>query len=131
MTTLALNQLSKSYGGRKVVDSVDMTVESGQVVGLLGPNGAGKTTTFYITVGMIHPDGGTVLLDDEDITGLPMHMRSPQRGRLFTPGDLDLPKTDRERKHPGHPRNFAGHEKNATHPAGRGVAQGAGCGPPG
>jgi lipopolysaccharide export system ATP-binding protein len=89
MTTLALNQLSKSYGGRKVVDSVDMTVESGQVVGLLGPNGAGKTTTFYMTVGMIHPDGGTVLLDDEDITGLPMHMRA-RKGVGYLPQETSI-----------------------------------------
>ena len=89
MTTLALNQLSKSYGGRKVVDLVDMTVESGQVVGLLGPNGAGKTTTFYMTVGMIHPDGGTVLLDDEDITGLPMHMRA-RKGVGYLPQETSI-----------------------------------------
>jgi len=89
MTILALNDLSKSYGGRKVVNSVNMTVESGQVVGLLGPNGAGKTTTFYMTVGMIHPDDGTVLLDDEDITGLPMHMRA-RKGVGYLPQETSI-----------------------------------------
>ena len=62
MTTLYLQNLIKKYGGRQVVNSVSLDVKSGDVVGLLGPNGAGKTTTFYMTVGMVKPDGGNVLL---------------------------------------------------------------------
>ena len=68
MTTLYLKNLVKKYGGRQVVNSVSLNVKSGDVVGLLGPNGAGKTTTFYMTVGMVKPDEGNVLLDDENIT---------------------------------------------------------------
>ena len=60
--------LVKMYGGRRVVDDVSLTVEQGQIVGLLGPNGAGKTTTFYMVVGIAKPNGGQVLLDNEDIS---------------------------------------------------------------
>ena len=65
MTTLFLNDLVKSYSGRRVVNSVNLQVRSGEVVGLLGPNGAGKTTTFYMTIGLVRPDAGKILLDDE------------------------------------------------------------------
>ena len=73
-----------------MVNKVSLTVEQGRVTGLLGPNGAGKTTTFYMTVGMIRPDGGTVLLDGEDITRYPMYIRArkgigylPQESSVF------------------------------------------------
>jgi lipopolysaccharide export system ATP-binding protein len=68
--------LSKSYRGRKVVDSVGLELRQGEVVGLLGPNGAGKTTTFYMIVGLIAPDQGHVFLNGQEITGLPMYMRA-------------------------------------------------------
>ena len=68
MPVLSLKNLVKAYGGRKVVDSVTLSVDSRSVVGLLGPNGAGKTTTFYMTVGMLQPDSGQVFLDGEEIT---------------------------------------------------------------
>jgi lipopolysaccharide export system ATP-binding protein len=68
--------LSKSYRGRKVVDSVGLELLEGEVVGLLGPNGAGKTTTFYMIVGLIAPDQGHVFLNGQEITGLPMYMRA-------------------------------------------------------
>jgi len=68
--------LSKSYRGRKVVDDVELEIGQGEVVGLLGPNGAGKTTTFYILVGLARPDSGRVLLDDDEITDLPMYLRA-------------------------------------------------------
>jgi len=71
----ALN-LSKSFGKRKVVDGVSIFVERGEVVGLLGPNGAGKTTTFYMITGIIKPDEGSIELDGEPITDLPMYMRA-------------------------------------------------------
>lgn len=76
MSVLSLQNLIKSYRGRQVVNSVSLQVESGSVVGLLGPNGAGKTTTFYMTVGMIKPDKGSVFLDEKDITADPMYMRA-------------------------------------------------------
>ena len=71
-------EISKAYRGRKVVDDVSVALEQGQVVGLLGPNGAGKTTSFYMIVGLISPDSGRVLLDDRDITNLPMYQRARQ-----------------------------------------------------
>jgi len=76
VSVLGLMGLGKSYFGRQVVKDVDLTVESGSVVGLLGPNGAGKTTTFYMTVGMIKPDQGRVFLNDEEITHDPMYIRA-------------------------------------------------------
>ncbi|HZS55951.1 MAG TPA: LPS export ABC transporter ATP-binding protein [Bryobacteraceae bacterium] len=77
--TLQTVEISKSYSGRKVVDNVTVRVEQGEVVGLLGPNGAGKTTSFYIIVGLISPESGEVLLDDEPITDLPMYLRARRR----------------------------------------------------
>ena len=68
--------LVKSFGGRRVVDGVSLRVAPGEVVGLLGPNGAGKTTTFYMSVGLITPEGGKVTLNGEDLTGLPMYERA-------------------------------------------------------
>jgi lipopolysaccharide export system ATP-binding protein len=76
MAKLQAVEVSKSYRGRKVVDDVNLEIAQGEVVGLLGPNGAGKTTTFYILVGLARPDSGTVLLDGEDITDLPMYRRA-------------------------------------------------------
>lgn len=76
MTTLRTEDLKKCYGGRCVVDDVGLQVSRGEVVGLLGPNGAGKTTTFHIIVGLTSPDSGSVLLDDRDITRLPMYQRA-------------------------------------------------------
>lgn len=76
MQKLQAVDVSKSYRGRKVVDNVGLEIGQGEVVGLLGPNGAGKTTTFYMLVGLAQPDSGKVLLNDEDITGLPMYLRA-------------------------------------------------------
>jgi lipopolysaccharide export system ATP-binding protein len=76
MPTLCTSEVSKSYRGRKVVDDVSVSVDTGEVVGLLGPNGAGKTTSFYIIVGLITPDAGRVYLDDTDITAEPMYRRA-------------------------------------------------------
>lgn len=77
-------EISKSYNGRKVVDNVSLRVKQGEVVGLLGPNGAGKTTSFYITVGLITADSGSVLLDDQPLTDLPMYQRA-RRGISYLP----------------------------------------------
>jgi len=76
MLKLQAVDLSKSYRGRKVVDDVELEIGQGEVVGLLGPNGAGKTTTFYILVGLARPDSGRVLLNNDEITDLPMYLRA-------------------------------------------------------
>ena len=89
MTTLYLKDLEKSYSGRQVVKSVSLNVRSGEVVGLLGPNGAGKTTTFYMTIGLVRPDKGKVLLDDEDITDLPMYQRA-RKGVGYLPQETSI-----------------------------------------
>jgi lipopolysaccharide export system ATP-binding protein len=79
MRTLKVEQLVKKYRGRPVVKGVSFQVKQGEIVGLLGPNGAGKTTSFYMTVGLIKPNEGRVLLDQEDITSDPMYKRA-QKG---------------------------------------------------
>lgn len=76
MHLLEIKELSKSYNGREVVRGIDMLVKRGEIVGLLGPNGAGKTTTFYMVVGIIQPNRGKIIFDNEDITTLPIHERS-------------------------------------------------------
>ena len=68
--------LQKSYGGRRVVNGIHLTVGCGEIVGLLGPNGAGKTTTFYMVVGLVPPEAGVISLDHQEITKLPMHLRA-------------------------------------------------------
>lgn len=73
---LETKNLVKTYGGRRVVDGLSITVGRSEIVGLLGPNGAGKTTTFYIAVGIIQPDQGQVIFDHDDITRKPIHERS-------------------------------------------------------
>ncbi len=84
MRTLQTVEIAKSYNGRKVVDNVTVRVEQGEVVGLLGPNGAGKTTSFYIIVGLVSPDSGQVLLDNQPVTELPMYLRA-RRGVSYLP----------------------------------------------
>lgn len=71
-----MKDLVKIYNKRKVVDGVSFSIQKGEIVGLLGPNGAGKTTSFYMSVGFVTPDSGKVILDNEDITELPMHERA-------------------------------------------------------
>ncbi len=90
MNTLEARNLEKQYKKRKVVRDVSLQINEGEIVGLLGPNGAGKTTSFYMMVGLIHSDGGKVLLDNEDITLQPMHERArsgisylPQESSIF------------------------------------------------
>ena len=89
MPTLRLEKLIKTYQKRRVVDGVDLEIESGEVVGLLGPNGAGKTTTFYMTVGMIRPDSGGVFLDDDEITDYPMYLRA-RKGIGYLPQEASV-----------------------------------------
>lgn len=87
---LRSNNLVKKYGGRKVVNEVSIEVNQGEIVGLLGPNGAGKTTNFYMIVGLIKPDGGSVHFNDTEITGKAMYKRAkmgigylPQENSVF------------------------------------------------
>ena len=89
MATLLLKNLSKTYNKKHVVSSVSLNIESSTVVGLLGPNGAGKTTTFYLTIGLIKPDGGNVFLDEEDITNYPMYLRA-RRGVGYLPQETSI-----------------------------------------
>lgn len=90
MSTLVVRNIAKSYKKRKVVQGVSFSVDSGQVVGLLGPNGAGKTTSFYMVVGLVRPEAGEILLDQESIGNEPMHKRArvglsylPQEPSIF------------------------------------------------
>lgn len=76
MHLLEIKGLSKSYDGREVVKGVDIIVKRGEIIGLLGPNGAGKTTTFYMVVGIVSPNRGRIIFDNQDITSLPIHKRA-------------------------------------------------------
>ncbi len=89
MSKLEARGLVKRYKGRPVVDGVTIELHTQTIVGLLGPNGAGKTTTFYMIAGLITPDEGTILLDDEDITNLPMHLRA-RRGITYLPQEASV-----------------------------------------
>ncbi|MCP5505581.1 MAG: LPS export ABC transporter ATP-binding protein [Chlamydiales bacterium] len=73
---LKVKDLSKSYSGKKIVNGLSFSVREGQVVGLLGPNGAGKTTAFYMTIGLIKPDGGSVHFQESEVTSAPVHKRA-------------------------------------------------------
>ena len=90
MATLITKHLEKRYKSRRVVKNVSISVKSNEIIGLLGPNGAGKTTSFYMIVGLVSPNNGSVLLDEQDITHLPMHKRAklglgylPQERSIF------------------------------------------------
>jgi len=86
---LLATELVKTYNGRRVVDKINLEVNRGEVVGLLGPNGAGKTTTFYMMVGLISQDGGSVLLNGEDISHYPMYMRA-RKGINYLPQEPSI-----------------------------------------
>ena len=73
---ISIKSISKNYGALQALDDVSLSIEQGEFFGLLGPNGAGKTTSFYMIAGFVRPKSGRVLLDDEDITGLPIHKRA-------------------------------------------------------
>ncbi len=88
--TLSANQLHKRYRRRTVVDSVSLSVKAGEIVGLLGPNGAGKTTCFYMIVGLVKPDEGSIWIDEREVTDFPIHVRArlgigylPQEASVF------------------------------------------------
>ncbi len=87
--TLEAKGLAKSYKGRRVVKDVSLKVSEGQIVGLLGPNGAGKTTSFYMIVGLVPNDDGSIVLNGEDLTLLPMHERA-RRGIGYLPQEASI-----------------------------------------
>ncbi|ETS32901.1 MULTISPECIES: LPS export ABC transporter ATP-binding protein [Photorhabdus] len=89
MAILNAENLAKAYKGRKVVENVSLNVNSGEIVGLLGPNGAGKTTTFYMVVGIVARDAGTITIDGEDISLLPLHERA-RRGIGYLPQEASI-----------------------------------------
>ena len=89
MALLQATKLAKTYGGREVVQDVSLEIESGQVVGLLGPTGAGKTTCFYMIIGIIRADRGTITINGKDITPLSMHQRA-RRGLGYLPQEASI-----------------------------------------
>lgn len=89
MSKLSSDKLVKIYRKRRVVDGVSIEVKSGEIVGLLGPNGAGKTTSFYMITGLIKPNGGRVLFDEEEITHLPMYSRA-RKGIGYLPQEPSI-----------------------------------------
>ncbi|MGC1784846.1 MAG: LPS export ABC transporter ATP-binding protein [Acidobacteriaceae bacterium] len=90
MQRLTTDQLAKDYRGRQVVRGVSLEIHKGEVVGLLGPNGAGKTTSFYMIVGLVQPDSGRVLVDDQEITRLPMYLRARNFGISYLPQEPSI-----------------------------------------
>jgi lipopolysaccharide export system ATP-binding protein len=86
---LRVSGLQKTYGSRQVVRDVGLEVSSGEVVGLLGPNGAGKTTSFYMIVGLVPSEAGEIILDDENISTLPIHRRA-ERGLSYLPQEASV-----------------------------------------
>ena len=89
---LTATNLAKSYKGRKVVRDVSLSVDQGEIVGLLGPNGAGKTTCFYMIVGLVKADSGSVQLSDQSLTSLPIHQRASY-GLSYLPQDSSIFRT--------------------------------------
>ena len=86
---LVINKISKTYGNKTVVRDITLNIKSGEIVGLLGPNGAGKTTTFYMIVGLVKADSGSILLDKVDISSLPIYLRG-QKGISYLPQEASI-----------------------------------------
>lgn len=89
MAVLEARNLAKFYGKRPVVKDISLSVTQGEIVGLLGPNGAGKTTCFYMIIGLVSQDGGTISIDQQDITNLPMHGRA-RKGLGYLPQEPSI-----------------------------------------
>ncbi len=89
MHLLEVKALQKSYGKKVVIKNIDLYVSTSEIVGLLGPNGAGKTTTFYSILGLVRPEGGRILLDNQDIGDLPMYQRA-RRGISYLPQEPSI-----------------------------------------
>ena len=105
MSRLRVEGLAKKYRSRQVVKDLSLEVSSGEVVGLLGPNGAGKTTAFYMIVGLVPTDAGRIVLDDQDVSRLPVHRRA-RLGLGYLPQEASVfRKLTVRRQHPRDPRN--------------------------
>ena len=89
MTTLRIQNIKKSFKNKDVVKDISLEISSGEIIGLLGPNGAGKTTSFYMIVGLIQPEHGSILVDNTDITKKPIHVRS-QLGLAYLPQEPSI-----------------------------------------
>ena len=89
MSVLSVRHLAKTYRSRRVVKDVSLTVHSGEIIGLLGPNGAGKTTSFYMIVGLVVSEGGSIHLDSDDLTRLPMDVRA-RKGLGYLPQEASV-----------------------------------------
>ena len=90
MHTLTADEIGKSYRGRRVLNGVRLHVKQGEVVGLLGPNGAGKTTSFYIIVGLIPTETGRVMVNEQDISDVPMYLRARNHGISYLPQEPSI-----------------------------------------
>jgi len=88
-STLLVQHLAKAYKGRQVVSDVSLTIRQGEIVGLLGPNGAGKTTSFYMIIGLVNADAGSIRIDAEDLSGEPMHVRA-RKGIGYLPQEASV-----------------------------------------
>ena len=86
---LEVNKITKTFGKKPIVRDISLNVQKGEIVGLLGPNGAGKTTTFYIIVGLIKADTGSILIDKKDVSNLPIYLRS-QMGISYLPQEASI-----------------------------------------
>ena len=86
---LIVNKISKSYGNKPIVRDLSLNIKKGEIVGLLGPNGAGKTTTFYMMVGLVKPDTGSIILDKIDVSDLPIYIRG-ERGISYLPQEPSI-----------------------------------------
>ena len=86
---LVINKISKTYGNKKIVRDISINIKRGEVVGLLGPNGAGKTSTFYMIVGLVKPDSGSIILDKVDITKSPIYLRG-KKGIAYLPQEPSI-----------------------------------------
>lgn len=89
MHSLEVTELKKSYNGKTIVSDISVNISSGEVVGLLGPNGAGKTTTFYMILGLVSSDAGTIYLDGEDLKNFPMYKRA-RKGIGYLPQETSI-----------------------------------------
>tara|TARA_B100001123_G_C15275373_1_gene1011961 strand:- start:1065 stop:1808 length:744 start_codon:yes stop_codon:yes gene_type:complete len=86
---LKINKISKTFGNKPIVRDISLYLKKGEIVGLLGPNGAGKTTTFYIIVGLVKPDAGSIFIDNNDVSNLPIFIRS-QKGISYLPQEASI-----------------------------------------
>jgi lipopolysaccharide export system ATP-binding protein len=115
-TVLTTEELVKIYGGRAVVDGINMHVRASEIVGLLGPNGAGKTTSFYMIVGLVRPNSGHVIFSNTDVTDYPMYKRARLGMGYLPQEEIDFSEDDSGTKHPCDFGNTAVEQGGAAEP---------------